>query len=347
MNIFQTIYLLLIFLEIKLISSQIYDNYDSGILEEGNYDILDVTDYHNISLIVSTSKNIYTGIPPNKTTKTNANLINATSLITINENFLLASCLQDSFLGKISLSDGNFISLLSYSDINTYLPIEIPIKSCSLSNIDNAIFIGYSKIEHFEDTNETNKTNIIFKIEIKNKDSTTDGPLIDISKEIKFFQFPVSTVVTSSSRQISCEPLRIKNNENNEYRLICLHEGIYEYSSEGESIWENKVYATTIKSDFSNFEISMTEIQINYGNQDLGFRIYKENDTYSRCMTSNALVEIYLSTTASVTKISKTDLPDILSKFDADRDLFSYNSKFLFSAKKQHLWGKMIYFIFR
>ena len=339
MNNFQKLVFLLFFLEIKLIIPQIYDNYESGILEEGNYDILDVIDYHNINLIVSTSKNIYKGIPPKKTVKTNANLINSTSLITINENFLLAACLQDSFLGKISLSDGKFTSFLSYTDISISSSLQIPIKSCSLSNIDNTIFIGYSKIEYFEDTNETNKTNIIFKIEITNKDSITDGPLIDISKEIKYFQFPVSTIMTSSSRQISCEPLRIKNNENNEYRLVCLHEGIYQYSSEGESIWENKVYATTIRSDFSNFEINMTEIQINYGNNDLGFRIFKENDTYSRCMTSNSLVEIYLTTTDSITKISKTYLPNILYKFDADMDLFSYNNKFRFSAKKTAFMG--------
>ena len=91
--------------------------------------------------------------------------------------------------------------------------------------------------------------------------------------------------MTSSSRQISCEPLRIKDDINNEYRLVCLHEGIYEYSSEGNTIWENKVYATTIKSDFSDFEVNMTESQMKYGDKDLGLRIYKENDTYARCLT--------------------------------------------------------------
>ena len=53
------IFLLLIFLKINIIYPQIFDNYLSDILEEGNYDLLDVTDYHNINLIVSTSKNIY------------------------------------------------------------------------------------------------------------------------------------------------------------------------------------------------------------------------------------------------------------------------------------------------
>ena len=190
------IFLLLIFLKINIIYPQIFDNYLSDILEEGNYDLLDVTDYHNINLIVSTSKNIYYGIPPNQTVKTNANLINSTSIITINSNYLLAACLQDSFLGKISLLDGSFTSLLQYNDPRISLSIDIPKTSCSLSNIDNIIFIGYSKIEYFEETDETNKTNIIFKLNIENKESIIEGPYINSSSEIKYFQFPNSTILT-------------------------------------------------------------------------------------------------------------------------------------------------------
>ena len=331
-SILNIILVLVFFIEIKFILPQIFDNYESNILEEGNYDILDVTDYHNINLIVSTSKNIYTSIPPTLKISTNAKLINTTSLITINENYLLAACLQDSFLGKISLSSGTFTSLLSYSNIGTYSSLDKPMKICSLSNIDNTIFIGYSKIEYFEETDETNKTNIIFKLNIKNKDDVTNGPLINDLVEIKSFQFPKSTVMTSSSRQISCEPIKIKGDINNEYRLVCLHEGIYEYSSEGNTIWENKVYATTIKSDFSDFEVNMTESQMKYGDKDLGLRIYKENDTYARCMTSNALVEIHLIITDSVTKINKSNLPNILYSFNADIDLISYNNKFRFTS---------------
>ena len=340
MNSYQKILVLLFFIEIKFILPQIFDNYESNILEEGNYDILDVTDYHNINLIVSTSKNIYTSIPPSLKVTTNANLINSSSLITINENYLLVACLQDSFLGKISLINGTFTSLLSYTNIGTYSSLDIPIKICSLSNIDNTIFIGYSKIEYFEETDETNKTNIIFQIEITNKEDTDNGPVIDDLVEIKSFQFPKSIVMTSSSRQISCEPLRIKDNINNEYRLVCLHEGIYENSFGGNITWEHKVYATTIKSDFSDFEVNMTESQMKYDDKDLGLRIYKENDIYARCMTSNTLVEIHLSKTDSVTKISKSNLPTILNSFNAEMDLISYNNKFRFSGKKTSFMGK-------
>ena len=41
---------------------------------------------HNLKLIVTTSKNIYTGSPPTLKASTEANLISSTSIITINEN---------------------------------------------------------------------------------------------------------------------------------------------------------------------------------------------------------------------------------------------------------------------
>ena len=339
MHILQEIYnnflFLLLFIGVKLILTQINDNFNSAILENGNYELLDVTDYHNINLIVSTSKNIYTGIPPTLKTSTRAYLIKATSLITINSNFLLAACLGDAFLGKIDLTDGNFISFLSYNGLGTDSELEVPTTSCSLSNIDNTIFIGYSKIEQYP--GETNKTNIIFKINIQNKNDTDNGPNIDY--QIEHFTFPQSTKLTSSSRQISCEPVRIEDNTN-EYRLVCLHEGIYEYFNKGKRLLENMVFATTINSYFNNFEVNMTENQIRYGLNDLGFRIYRENDTYARCVTSNALVEIHLKTTNSVTRINKPYLPTILFNFSALTDLFSYNNKFRFSVDKKSFMGK-------
>lgn len=50
---------ILILININLILPQINDNFALNTLEEGNYDLLDVTDYHNMKLIVSTSKSIY------------------------------------------------------------------------------------------------------------------------------------------------------------------------------------------------------------------------------------------------------------------------------------------------
>ena len=335
-------FFLLIFLPIfKFISSQIFDNFTSGTLEEGDNELLDITDYHNMNIIVSKSKNIYMGIPPVKKVETDANLINATSLITINSNFLLTSCLNDSFLGKINLSTGKFTPLLSYSELSISPGLNIPNTICSLSNIDNTIFIGYSRITYYTDENELNKTNIIFKLNINNKDSITEGPDYDSNIGIKYFEFTESTVVTSSIRQISCEPLRVSNNVE-DYRLVCLHEGIYKYHSSSTVTWENMVFATTINSDLTNFESNMTESQIKYGLKDLGFKIVRENDTYAKCMTSNAFVEIYLKkeSQSSTVKIKKTYLPNHIYNLASEMDLITYNNKFRFLINKESFMGK-------
>ena len=100
---FNFIILFVIELKIKLILNIINDNYQTGILEEGNYDLLDFTDYHNLKLTITTSKKIYKGVPPQELIITNANLINATSLITYSENYLLAACTQDYFLINLNI----------------------------------------------------------------------------------------------------------------------------------------------------------------------------------------------------------------------------------------------------
>ena len=203
----------IIILHLSFIIGDIYDNYASQHLEEGEYDLLDVSDYHNLKLIVSSSKKIYTGIPPQLKVQTNAKLINSSSLITLSENYLLASCLDDSLLSKISLIDGSEYKILDYSDIDiTHHTLVPPIKTCSLSKMDNLIFIGYSEINYYEQNInnkieiEVNKTNIILKLNINNLD--TDSPTVN---DIKYFVFPNSTILTSSTRRVECQPLKITN----------------------------------------------------------------------------------------------------------------------------------------
>ena len=333
LGIYNSFFVLLIFLGMKSILSEIKDNFIEGILEDGDNDLLDVTDYHDLNLIVSKSKNIYTGIPPQKIVETDAELISSTYLITINNNFLLAACLQNSFLGKISLTDGRFTSLLDYNDPRFSEALDVPMTICSLSNMDQSIFIGYSKKEYFEQTHENNKTNIIFKSDITNKDDEINGPIIESSAEIKIFKFPNSTSLTSSSRQISCEPLRIKGDSNNGYRLVCMHEG---YFKERATTFKNMVYVVTIKEDLSNFEDRIREFLIESGTKFFSFRIYRENDTFARCMTSDKLVEIYIAPYNSKVRIEEGGpVPEILKSYKAEIDLYSYNNKLRFSLVKE------------
>ena len=334
-----------IFLTFNLISSQINDNYISDVLEEGNYDLLDVTDYHGINLIVSTSGNIYTGIPPLKKVETNANLIKVSSLITINDNYLLAACLGDSFLGKINLSTGTFNSLLTYEEIDISPKLEIPKAICSLSNIENNVFIGYSRIE--EDIDNDFTTNIIFKINIDNIGLIEEGPSLDNSAEKKIFSYSRVKKETSSLRQISCEPIKILEDPNDDYRLICLHESISIFIINDVPFDHYDVFAASINSNFDNFEISSKEYTIDDGNRALGFRIFRENDYYAKVLTGNSLFQIYLEKATSGVRIKDSYLLSSTYNLKAEIDLISYNNKFTFSAMKTSFMGKNDIYCFK
>ena len=325
----------LIFLNINFILTQINDNFASGILEEGSYDLLDVTDYHNMNLVVSSSKKIYTGLPPVEKVVTNANLISVSALITINENYLLVACLEDSFLGKINLSTGNFVSLILYSDIDS--DFAVPQAICTLSNIDNFIFIGHSQITGV--SSDKKSVNNIYKITIQNKDSTDEGPSITNLDDIKNIDFGELDVDTSSLRQISCEPLNIIDNPT-DYRLICLHEGIFtSYADDVLLSISSDIYAGVINSDFTDFVGNSKSFTVTSGDRALGFRIYKENSTYARVATGASLTEIYLDADQ---KIQITSFSTSSYNLSADIDLISYSNtfQFTFSAEKNSFMGK-------
>ena len=331
-NIFLFFFL---FLNISLALSQINDNFASSVLEEGNYDLLDVTDYHNMNLVVSSSKKIYTGLPPVEKVVTNANLISVSALITINENYLLVACLEDSFLGKINLSTGNFVSLILYSDIDS--DFAVPQAICTLSNIDNFIFIGHSQITGVSSVKKS--VNNIYKITIQNKDSTDEGPSITNLDDIKNIDFGELDVETSSLRQISCEPLNIVDNPT-DYRLICLHEGIFtSYADDVLLSISSDIYAGVINSDFTDFVGNSKSFTVTSEDRALGFRIYKENSTYARVATGASLTEIYLD---SDQKIQITSFSTSSYNLSADIDLISYSNtfQFTFSAEKNSFMGK-------
>ena len=180
--------IIILFLKIEFYYCQIYDNFNRGILEEGNYDILDITDNYNLKLIVTTSKNIYTDFPLTIKKSTDAKLISSSSIITINENYLLAACLQDSLLTKINLNDGSFSTLIKYEEIGTML--DIPTTTCSLSFIQNYIFIGYSKIGYNEN-GEDIKKKIIIRLELDHINNKDQGPCVNLDSEIQLLIFHI------------------------------------------------------------------------------------------------------------------------------------------------------------
>ena len=324
------IYMILI-IKIKIFYCQKNDDFGIDTLE--GEDLIDVTDYHNLSLIATTSKKIYTGIPPNLKITTTANFINASSIITFNDKYLLAACLKDSLLTKINLNNGESTSLLNYDTFSTELNLDIPITSCSLSIIENTIFIGYAKIDYF--TKETNKTNIVMRFNITNKESD-DGPDIDDTVDKKFFIFPKSIIKTESTKQISCEPLRITKNITY-YRLVCVFEDLYPY----ESKWAYHTFATSINENFDGFEITMYEIMVFKVNDVSGFKLIKLDDTKLKVSMRTIDYDINLALNKSnILVISKSKG----NSYDSILDLFDYSHGYITNlANTQNIYTFKIY----
>ena len=311
-------YLLLAIILLKY-NCVIDDNFQRNIFEEGNYDLLDVTDNYNLKLVVTTSKSIYTGIPPQKLFETDANLINSTSIITFSETYLLAACLQDSLLSKISLTNGESSPLVNYDDVNVTIELTPPIKKCSLSYADNFVYIGYTKV------NDNNITNIVIKFQIINNNE--EGLTLDTTYEPKYYIYPEALVKTNSTRQISCLPLKIVTDYIDEHRIVC----IFERTQYDFNLRINRYfgYSFCLNDDFSE---KSDNVFIKANNRSIGTDFYKKSDTYGRTVFMKSVFDIYL-----IVKNNET-MPEIkevkLTYFLAETDLADYKNGFLFTGEK-------------
>ena len=325
---------IIIKLRIKFTLSQINDIYEvHDITGEEGSKLVDVVDYHNLKLIVSALGNIYTGIPPTKKSQSNAKLNKYSSVATINENFLLASCLDDSLLTKININTGEHTSLLSYSDILTPNELSVPEKCCSLSVFDNFVFIGYSQLN----TSNSLITNIAIKITIKNKDDN-NGPILDTSSEKKFFIFPDQYTNTVAIRQIGCEAVYIKNYAT-DYRLICLYENVVSKNY--------YVFAFVINSNFNGLDYNGQESQLFKVTSVSGFRLLRLDNYNVRAIMRKSIYDLYLEYESGVVKMITNKANSNLLAYSATRDLYDYSNNFVVSSevyKKNFMGHKNFYY---
>ena len=308
--------LLLITIHLKIILSQINDNFESGILEsENESDFIDIADYHNLSLIISTSKNIYLATPLSKKTTTNANLNLSSFAATCNDNYVLVSCLEDSLLSKINLETGEATSLIPYENEN-FGSIYVSKHSCSLSILDNYVFIVVSQPGSSNDM-----VSLFFiRLNISNKNDETDGPIIGENVVMKSFIFPYEIQKSNSSRDISCETVFAR--EVDEFRLLCIHE---------KKTDKNYIYAFIINSDFNGLENDEKEIKKSV--QEFGFRLYYLDKYYIRCVTRQFIYDIYLDKEFIIKKYTGNSN---LTSYESFYNLFLYHNNFVFSLRKEN-----------
>jgi hypothetical protein len=210
--------------------------------------MINITDYYNLSILVSTSKNIYTGFPPTLKSTINSKITNFSSGVTINENYLLMSCLDGKILTKININTGEETDLcpsLSFS-----YPSE---KICSISSYYNKVFLVYTKL-----TSEVLTPSII-EFTIYNM----NNPICE-NYDTKRLPFLESI---SFDRQISCEIISPVD-ENNFY-LVCFY--VKKEIIEEKTIYN--IYGNVEKKEYYIFS-SSKETDIN---------VLKMDSTNLRC----------------------------------------------------------------
>ena len=257
-----------------LIFCQIYDNFANGTLELSGSSILDIADYLNLSLLITSSGNIYNATPLSHLTYTGASLNASSAAAVCNENYILVACLQDSLLTKININNGTFQHLIDYSAFDSIIVSNK--SSCCLSIYENIVSISIS-----QPYLDNKIKNAVFTVNIKNKDDIINGPIIDTNKDNKICIFPFEYNKTGTTRDISCE--FIVEKYSNSYRLLCSYEDIEP---------ENKiVYLASLNSNMDDLEKikKIPELGIEHG-----FRLYKIDNYNLRLVLRIRLYDVYL-----------------------------------------------------
>ena len=106
-------FLLLISIQIKNCISEYFDSFNSQILDESS-SLIDISDYHNIYPLITTSNKIYTGILPEFRRSTELIITNISSAVTWSHNFILIACTQNNLLSIFNIHNGEEKILVSY-----------------------------------------------------------------------------------------------------------------------------------------------------------------------------------------------------------------------------------------
>ena len=292
---------------------QIYDNFSSYVLENENPDLLDIVDYQNLFLIVSTSQKIYSGIPPLLKTNTSAAFNQNTSILVINENFILATCLNDSLLTKININNGNSSSLLEYSDIINN-EILSPNAICTISMTMNTVYIGISEIN-----SKNFVKNIIIKLNLILENN--DEPFID-KETIKYFSLPLIPQI-NFKRQISCDSILFNDNNDEESRLIC----IFIDKDETENL---NLYNIIINKEFDGIEYKSIFMPLNY---EISFKLYRIDPYVTKIFLHNQMYNLNLEKNGENFCIRINNIISNISSYNGCYELVDYNNHFIFISE--------------
>ena len=112
--IYRISFLLLFLLYLEGVNSVYLESFNLTSLSGFN-SLIEITDYFNLSIFMTSSKEIYMGIPPQKISNISSseNFNNLTSGVTYNKNYILMVCTDNYLVSKIDIETGILTPLIS------------------------------------------------------------------------------------------------------------------------------------------------------------------------------------------------------------------------------------------
>lgn len=279
----------------KKVSLKIIGNFEFINLDNGT--LINVKDHHNLSLIISTSKRIYTGLIPNLKSTANEDIYEINNAVTFNENYTLISCFRSSLIAKMNINSGII------TPIDSSISEDLASKSCPISIINNIVYIYLPE-------NRDNQIYIsAYEITLTDINNIKDGPS---KKEIINTQHIFNMEPVSYTQQIDCENI-LDENFNNNY-LVCLY--VNSTIENNEKIYN--IYGIVEKSYY--YYIFNTKIETYV-------KIEKVDSFTLKCIVIDK--NINLKITKSYSGIIIYNSSDI---FYYNYDLISYYKEYIFSS---------------
>ena len=196
--------LFILILKYKFVFLKVFEGSELGKLYD-NGQLIKIKDYLNLSISISTSKNIYLGFPPSIKSTCDKDLIAESYGVTINKNFVLFACLRNFPTGKLNINTGELKKFSMMAGTFTYK------KNCATTAYKN---LFYSIII------ESQSNKIAFSrylMTISNIDNEIEGPSYgDVSVDGRF----IIVDYISYQQQIECDYILIP--DENDFRFLCV-----------------------------------------------------------------------------------------------------------------------------
>ena len=358
-----TLLFILFFLNIKQVFSSYLESFQKYEFTELD-SLIEITDYYNLSIFMTTRGEIYTGIPPikNNTISPSSHFTKFTSGVTYNENYILMSCTKNYLLGKINIITGEETPLINY---NYTL---MPNYTCGVFTDKEYVYISMSHILiPIQETLIQNNNSDIITIP-----NTTETEYL--SSELNYF----SDLYSNSSDNIeniefeeindnyddereylehSVLKIKLEFNEingpivNETYEIIkyTLGKKIQNYymlpkssvfSCETIKYGDSKIVCGYIEYNYGNYVAKGTIISENSNKVTTikslekvssGIKLQKLNSKTIIVLVSLYSFELLIKRSFGNFYISKTPLA-FFDKFESAEDLFFFNNDFLFSS---------------